>query len=645
MENKPRPLEPILRALLAQGRCRKVDGDLWEELASIFLQDWMSQKPHIIQSAFNALWNLRSSVSDDKWVQFYETLQKHESNRTDTGAGIALHNAIQMLKQHKSPSCGKRKLIDLTKDDVHDIESAPIKRPRPNNFETVDNDKRDVSPVDSAQLVESAVSKTSLHRPLYGFHLLSTKGIPCHGDGYIGLTDVVAAGADLAVVFNYQFDMAWMLEEMPAILTCQKVLVVHGMSSTEEMEWKSIFENCDIGERIRVVRPETPSYGTVHSKMFLLFYNTGCRVCIHTANMVASDWNMKTQGAYVRDFPLRSDDAVDTVGVECDFEHELREYVVRSVRTDECTEIVSRIRKHDFSSAGVAIVSSVPGKHTGDNFAKFGHLRLRHLLSSEILEHNADESAVICQFSSLGSIRPEWLTDEFGESISSQAGATDGALANIQFVYPTEAQVETSNEGILAGVSIPVTAKNLHREHILTRLHRWNAKVSGRERAMPHIKTFVRYPLSEPQHPAWVFLGSFNLSVAAWGRIVGRGSSNRRAKIQPGLQILSFEIGVLFTRQLFVPPVFALPDACVKYDVVTEHDHKMWMALRREHKLNLVLDNFQCSGVPAYINESINRTGDSGTKWQVVLPIPYSIPPEKYSDEDTGWTVNKFHTI
>lgn len=237
------------------------------------------------------------------------------------------------------------------------------------------------------------------------------------------------------------------------------------------------------------------------------------------------------------------------------------------------------------------------------------------------------------------------MTHEFGESVSSQAGAGGSESADLQFVYPTEAQVEASNEGVLAGVSIPVTSKNLHREHIVTRLHRWNAEKSGRGRAMPHIKTFVRYPTVDPQHPVWVLLGSFNLSVAAWGRITGRGTCSRRSKTQPSLQVLSYEIGVLFTRHLSVPPAFALPDACVKYAIMSEQDREAWLETR-EHRDSLVLDDFKHSKVSGDVDEPLNHTtGESNAKWRVILPIPYSIPPEKYSDGETGWTVNRFQTM
>lgn len=632
MERRDRLLEPTLRAFLAQSRCGQVDGQQWEELAQKFLHEWTKQQPRIIDSAFSALQNSRSSVSEGRWEQFYETLKKHEHCNADSESGLALCRAMQLLNQHDDPaSVRKRGMPDLISEFSHGNGSGPSKRQRANNTNADENGNGNADDDNDVQFIDTA-SNISSRRRLYGFHLLKTHGIPCHGDAYIELTDILAAGAELAVIFNYQFDIDWMLDEMPALQTCQKVMIVHGMSPTDGAVWKAMFENYGMGERVKVVRPETPSYGTVHSKMFLLFYSTGCRVCIHTSNMVASDWKMKTQGAYMRDFPLRRDDAGDGVRVECDFGRELREYVMRSIRIEERDEIISRILRHDFSSAGVAIVSSVPGKHGGDNFSKFGHMRLRHLLSSETFDHGAGDSAVICQFSSLGSLRPEWVAGEFGQSVSTQFESTGKEstkmqTVELQFVYPTEAQVVESNEGILAGASIPVTSKNLHREHVLTRLHRWNCEKSGRERSMPHIKTLVRYGRSEPDRPAWVFLGSFNLSVAAWGRITG-GMSCRRAKTRPpqSLYILSYEIGVLFTRQLCAAPTFALPDACVKYNVMTEREDAAWMEARRKRGVDLVVDSFEESQTAANL--------------QVMLPIPYALPPKKYSSGDSGWTIN-----
>ena len=46
-------------------------------------------------------------------------------------------------------------------------------------------------------------------------------------------------------------------------------------------------------------------YGTHHSKAFVVEYKQGLRVIVHTANLVYSDNNYKTQGLWVQDFPKK----------------------------------------------------------------------------------------------------------------------------------------------------------------------------------------------------------------------------------------------------------------------------------------------------------------------------------------------------
>lgn len=44
-------------------------------------------------------------------------------------------------------------------------------------------------------------------------------------------------------------------------------------------------------------------YGTHHSKFFLFFTSSTCRVVIMTANLIYCDCNNKNQGVWLQDFP------------------------------------------------------------------------------------------------------------------------------------------------------------------------------------------------------------------------------------------------------------------------------------------------------------------------------------------------------
>lgn len=72
-------------------------------------------------------------------------------------------------------------------------------------------------------------------------------------------------------------------------------------------------------------KPPLPiSFGTHHSKAMLLVYPQGIRVVVHTANLIHVDWNNKTQGLWMQDFPWK--DAKDVNRI-VSFENDLVDYL------------------------------------------------------------------------------------------------------------------------------------------------------------------------------------------------------------------------------------------------------------------------------------------------------------------------------
>ena len=176
-------------------------------------------------------------------------------------------------------------------------------------------------------------------------------------------------------------------------------------------------------------------YGTHHSKFFLLFYSHGVRVVIHTANLVFSDCNNKTQGIFFQDFPFnkagkssraaRQSNASESScvhtdsSVHTDFHSHLITYV-RALRlpAEAFTDIERQLNRCDFSSARVALVPSIPGRHDRSIFNRFGHMRLRTILGKHSFPMRFSSSPVCCQFSSMGSLTQDWLQSEFLASLS-----------------------------------------------------------------------------------------------------------------------------------------------------------------------------------------------------------------------------------
>lgn len=72
-------------------------------------------------------------------------------------------------------------------------------------------------------------------------------------------------------------------------------------------------------------KPQLPiSYGTHHSKAMILVYPKGVRIIVHTANLIHTDWNYKSQGLWMQDFPWKSQDCLHA---KSPFENDLVDYI------------------------------------------------------------------------------------------------------------------------------------------------------------------------------------------------------------------------------------------------------------------------------------------------------------------------------
>lgn len=56
----------------------------------------------------------------------------------------------------------------------------------------------------------------------------------------------------------------------------------------------------------------------------LLIYSRGVRIIVHTANLIHVDWNNKSQGLWMQDFPLKDQ---NNLSEECGFENDLIDYL------------------------------------------------------------------------------------------------------------------------------------------------------------------------------------------------------------------------------------------------------------------------------------------------------------------------------
>jgi tyrosyl-DNA phosphodiesterase-1 len=224
------------------------------------------------------------------------------------------------------------------------------------------------------------------------------------------------------------------------------------------------------------------------------------------------------------------------------------------------------------------------------------------------------ESLVVAQMSSIATLgpKPTWLHDTFFKALGSSK-TTKLSKRRFKVVFPTADEIRRSLDGYASGASIHTKIQSAQQEKQLQYLRpsfcHWandcpggksldlgesELSNSGRNRAAPHIKTYIRFGNHSID---WALLTSANLSKQAWGE-----AANAEGKIR----IASWEIGVLVWPELF-------------------------------GKDAIMVETFQ-TDTPANVDA---ETADSRTL--VGLRMPYSLPLQSYGRNETPWVATLPH--
>lgn len=455
-------------------------------------------------------------------------------------------------------------------------------------------------------------------------------------DGCVSLESLLGdVNLELMVQINYMIDVEFVMNRIPEeIRDGLKVIVYHGLRLTPDQLLRM---ETDVGmkyPRVTLHRVQVSGIGTHHTKAMLLFYRDNTmQFVVHTANMIERDWRNKTQAIFTTGRLVKKPQLIGLA--TCAFERDLLEYMSKYSHHQE---ISARISQYDFTGVKGVLVGSVPGRFSGVEKNKWGHMRLRSVLRQQVEISKACivNSKIICQISSVGSLgknSQDWLRGEFEMSLNAhrQSNYMASSKADLCVVFPTAENVRTSYEGWSMGGSLPFkeTSYTKQAHYLNPLLHSWQAAKSGRDHAMPHIKTFTRVScMEEADVISWFLLTSANLSKPAWG-VLKDGA----------ISIQSYELGVLVFPSLFEElrsePVSAASSLASSID---EHDVHVCMLNATVSNPRPRLSQGSTSSHSSGLQDTLERV--SGV---VPIRLPYDLPLKPYNfATDHVWLSDKF---
>lgn len=322
------------------------------------------------------------------------------------------------------------------------------------------------------------------------------------------------------------------------------------------------------------------------------------RIIIHTSNMIAFDWKNMTQAAWrspllplnpPHDKPSISVTATSSKNVGEAFKNAILLYFAKYDKSRTGT-LIEQLRQYSFHDVRAVFIGSVPGKFQVDGRGKgdmWGWMALKRIMGNIPVQHNnlqyqneSDPGGIVVQVSSIATLGQTniWLSPVLYKALSATRNAQGSSASSeskrpkLSIIFPTAEEVRNSLNGYNSGAAIHMKIQSKPQQKQLSYLKpflcHWDSSPpeiasnqqspsprvhssSGRSRAAPHVKTYIRFTDETCTKIDWAMLTSANLSTQAWGTGLGNPSGGLMGRGEGEVRICSYEAGVVVYPELF----------------------------------------------------------------------------------------------
>lgn len=487
--------------------------------------------------------------------------------------------------------------------------------------------------------------------------------------------------------FNYIHDIDFLMAAFDDdVRHLVKVHVVHGFWKREDQNRLQLQDDASRYKNVTLHAAYLPEmFGTHHTKMLILLrHDDTAQIIIHTANMIMKDWTNMTNGVWSSPMlPLLSPGAPKLdpqIGNGAKFKIDFLNYLGSYDKNrPTCKDIIAKITNYDFSSIRGSLIASVPGRYKAPasvSRTSYGWLALQQSLAAiPVTSPSSPSSQIAIQISSIATLGPTntWLKNTFYPALSTNKSSSSSSSGNntlspssLKILFPTALEIRRSLDGYESGGSIhtktgsSASAQQLKQlQYLHPHFCHWandasDSKKSGRQRAAPHIKTYMRFSSTDPNNTTsidWALLTSANLSKQAWGDAANPKTGEVR--------ICSYELGILIWPGLYGDEAVMKPsfltdsidnaststegaEVVLSDDDDEEEEDKKKTESNTEN--NIDNNNKNKAKEKAPIPQPTTTISTDNKTVVVSLRMPYDLPLEPYGQNNKPWVATATYT-